>query len=85
VPLIHGYTVAQNGVLTPIAGSPWTNVMTPAYSLTVEDSFLYVANNDPGSVSAWKIGADGALTQIQGSPFKTDEMFGNNPSWIAFN
>jgi hypothetical protein len=68
----------------PINGSPWTNVMTPAYSMTVEGNFLYVANNDPGSVSAWSIGSGGALTQISGSPFITPEMTGNNPSWIAF-
>jgi hypothetical protein len=80
VPLIYGYTIAANGALTPIAGSPRKNVMAPAYSMVIEDSFLY----DPGSMSVWKIGTKGALTQIQGSPFKTTEMFGNNPSWIAF-
>ncbi len=84
--LIYGYSIGSNGALTPVPGSPWKNVMTPAYSMTVDPTgkFLYVANSDPGSISAWSIGTGGALTQISGSPFSTPEMFGANPSFIVF-
>ena len=81
---LYGYAFTS-GTLTPTAGSPYANVMAPAYSMTLDPTghLLYVANNDPGSISVWKIGPDGSLSQISGSPFMTAEMHGNNPIWVV--
>ncbi len=81
---LYGYAFTS-GTLTPTPGSPYANVMAPAYSMTLDPTgqLLYVANNDPGSISVWKIGSDGSLSQISGSPFQTTEMHGNNPMWVV--
>ncbi len=81
---LYGYAFSS-GTFTPTPGSPYANVMAPAYSMTLDPTahLLYVANNDPGSISVWSIGSDGSLTQIAGSPFATPEMHGNNPMWVV--
>lgn len=81
---LSGYTFTS-GALSPTPGSPYANVMAPAYSMTLDPTnhLLYVANNDPGSISVWSIGSDGSLSQISRSPFATPEMQDNNPMWVV--
>ena len=47
-------------------------------------SRLYVVDNDPGAIAVFNIGTGGALSEISGSPFRTSETMGNNPSYIVF-
>lgn len=79
---------SSSGVLTPIAGSPFTSlpagtVGTPQPSFVTIDltnSFLYVANTDTSSISAFFIKpSDGTLTQITNSPFGV----GIGVTWMA--
>jgi len=42
--------------------------------------FLYVANAGSGTLSGFTIGADGALTVVQGFPFPA----GTNPQGLVF-
>src|SRR4029077_19951728 len=74
--------IGANGALTPVAGSPFATGMTP-FSVAVSPTakFAYVANDTSNNVSAYNIGADGALTQLTslGSPFAA----GTNPISVA--
>ena len=80
---LYSLSIQPSGQLTLIG--TFTNAMAPAYSMTLDaDGLLYVANNDPGSVSVWTT-TGGQLQQVPGSPFITNEMTGNNPSWIVFS
>jgi 6-phosphogluconolactonase len=48
-------------------------------AIPLRAQFAYVANENSNNVSAYSIGADGALTQVTGSPFAA----GNSPSSVA--
>jgi 6-phosphogluconolactonase len=72
---VSAFSISSNGALTPVPGSPFQAGLDPE-SLAVDPlgKFAYVANlnsNVPGSgtVSAFSIGANGALTPVPGSPF----------------
>jgi 6-phosphogluconolactonase (cycloisomerase 2 family) len=75
---VSAYSIGATGTLTPVPGSPFAAGANPV-SAAVDPSgkFLYVANGSelcpacPGAntVSAYTIGATGALTPIAGSPF----------------
>jgi hypothetical protein len=77
---VSAYSVGANGALTPVPGSPFSTGFTApgSYSASVavdlSGRFVYVANTGDfpasnGSVSAYSIGANGALTSVAGSPF----------------
>lgn len=78
---IYGFSIDQTtGALTAVPGSPF-KVSSSQPRVPIVDptgSFLYVTHQDTcgddcqGAVSAFKIGTDGSLTQIAGSPFTTD-------------
>ena len=57
------------GVLSPIAGSPFTAGTNP-YGLAIDPSgtHLYAANFSDNSISEFTIGSGGALAQLSGSP-----------------
>src|SRR5260221_319047 len=75
---VSAYSIGANGALTPVPGSPFAAGTIPE-SVAVDPTgkFAYVANRGnpdlgiPGNVSAYSIGANGALTQLTslGSPF----------------
>jgi 6-phosphogluconolactonase (cycloisomerase 2 family) len=66
---ISAYSIASNGAVTPVPGSPFSVEATPS-SATVDSSgkFLYVANRED-TISAYNIASNGALTPVPGSPF----------------
>jgi 6-phosphogluconolactonase len=71
VPNISGYSIGANGTLTPAPGSPYTAGSSPI-SVTVDPTgkFAYVANAVGNNISAFSIGANGALHRVvPGSPF----------------
>jgi 6-phosphogluconolactonase len=62
------------GLLTPIAGSPFTFASLTApnpqfLAVSPTAGALYVSNGVSGTISAFSIGSSGALTEIAGSPF----------------
>ncbi|HEY1938881.1 MAG TPA: beta-propeller fold lactonase family protein [Candidatus Angelobacter sp.] len=79
---ISVFMIGANGSLTPVSGSPFT--AASPYGLTVNTAgTVLFANNFPDSmvsdlntVSSFNIGANGALTQVPGSPFATANSAG---------
>ena len=65
---VASFTIT-NGVLAPVAGSPFAAGTTPV-SIAVDSTstFVYTANQGSGDVSAYK-SSGGVLTPIAGSPF----------------
>jgi 6-phosphogluconolactonase (cycloisomerase 2 family) len=62
------------GLLTPIAGSPFTFASLAApnpqfLAVAPNASVLYVSNGSSGTISAFSVGGSGAPTEIAGSPF----------------
>jgi len=61
------FSIASNGALTPVPGSPFAAGTTPV-SMTVAKNFLYVSN--AMGISGYSIDAsNGVLTPLAGSPF----------------
>jgi 6-phosphogluconolactonase (cycloisomerase 2 family) len=62
------------GLLSPVAGSPFAfaSLVAPNpqfLAISPTQGFLYVSNGAAGNISAFAIGASGALTELAGSPF----------------
>jgi 6-phosphogluconolactonase len=73
---------SENGVLTPVAKSPFAAGNTP-YSVGIDlfGRFVYVGNGLTDNISAFRIGANGALAHVAGSPFATGIL----PRSVAFS
>ena len=78
---VHGVDVVGAYAITPATGA-WTPIPGQAFfatgsgpagiAVTPNGKFLYVVNQSSRNVSAYTIGADGALTAVAGSPFPAD-------------
>ncbi|MEA3486507.1 MAG: beta-propeller fold lactonase family protein, partial [Thermodesulfobacteriota bacterium] len=56
--------------LTPAPGSPFSTGDRPdGEAVSPDGNFLFVANNTDNTISVFSISADGALSEISGSPF----------------
>jgi 6-phosphogluconolactonase len=67
---VSGYSIASNGVLTPVPGSPFAAGGGPiSVAADPTAKFVYAANIDSNNVTTYSIGSDGALTPVPGSPF----------------
>jgi 6-phosphogluconolactonase len=74
---VSAYRIADNGALTPVARSPFpAGISSSSVAVDLFGRFVYVANSGsninslkPGSVSAYRIAENGALTPVAGSPF----------------
>ena len=64
------YTIGSNGVLSPVAGSPFATGTQP-YSVTLDTTgkYVYVANRGSATISGFLIGSGEVLTPLSGSPF----------------
>jgi 6-phosphogluconolactonase (cycloisomerase 2 family) len=65
---------ATRGLLTPIAGSPFTFASLTApnpqfLAVSPGGNVLYVSNGVSGTISAFTFGSSGVLTEVAGSPF----------------
>lgn len=80
---ISEYSIASDGSLTALSGSPIGQASTYSapVALWVDHSgkYLYVANEGTSNLSAYSIGSDGSLTILSTSPFGTS----TNPSFIT--
>jgi 6-phosphogluconolactonase (cycloisomerase 2 family) len=79
---ISVFSIGANGSLSPVAGSPFTAGNPYGLAMNAAGTILF-ANNFPDSsisdlntVSAFQIGANGALIPIAGSPFPTSSTAG---------
>lgn len=71
---VSGYTISPvDGSLTPMQSAPGVAGLLPEFmAIDPLGLFLYVANTNDGTISAFKIdGVDGHLTAVAGSPFAT--------------
>ena len=86
---VSAYSIAANGALTPVPGSPFASSGNFPTSVTVNPAgtFAYVSNegniiiSPKNNVSAYSIGANGALTPVAGSPFAA----GGYPTSVSIN
>ena len=63
-------TDSGNGSLRPVAATPYRTGDSPADAIVdPSGKFVYVANRQNDSISAFRIDAGGALTNVTGSPF----------------
>jgi 6-phosphogluconolactonase len=66
---LYGWSVASDGGLTPLTGSPWDlgdNGMS-AMTFSSDGTFLFVAFDS--GLAVFSVDAEGSLTEIAGSPF----------------
>lgn len=88
---VSAFSVASNGSLSLIAGSPFTtggsgggNNIDPeeiAIATLPGTSYLYAANDGSGTIAAFRINAvTGYLMRVQGSPFMADGAPGGDYS-----
>lgn len=69
---VRVFSIAANGTLSEVTGSPFKTGLGPAAVLVDSTgSYVYVANRTANTISAFTIGTGGALTAITGSPFAT--------------
>ncbi|MGH9533461.1 MAG: beta-propeller fold lactonase family protein [Terriglobales bacterium] len=84
---IVAFTMNPDGSLTAVAGSPFVAGAGVSHLALVSSAggttFLYAANSDDasGSISAFKIGPNGTLTAVPGSPFPTVQ--GGGPEGLS--
>jgi 6-phosphogluconolactonase (cycloisomerase 2 family) len=79
---ISVFSIGANGSLSPVAGSPFTAGNPYGLAMNAAGTILFASNfpdsqiSDLNSVSAFQIGANGALSPIAGSPFPTSSTAG---------
>ena len=68
---ISEYSIAADGSLTELSGSPLGEVYTTPISLLIDNSgkYLFVVNQGSSNLGAYSIGSDGSLTLLTNSPF----------------
>ncbi len=83
---VSGYSVAENGSLTPVAGSPFATggmgegggfFASGRITVCAVGNFLYVSNSGSNNVSGFSIDpGTGVITPVVGSPFPTGGISG---------
>jgi 6-phosphogluconolactonase (cycloisomerase 2 family) len=72
---ISGFSINTDGTLTQLAGSPFpAGAMTAGLTTDPSGRFLYAANFNDGTLSAYTIDfSTGALAAVRGSPFTVNQ------------
>ena len=69
---VRGFHLNKNGNLVPISQEPVEVPAATGLAVSSDGKYLYaVASTDPGTLQAYKIGTNGSLNEISGSPFDT--------------
>ncbi len=70
--IVDAYSIASNGTLTPLTGSPFipgvgdnSNVVL----LSSDDKTLFVSNQFSHTITVFSVASDGSLSPVPGSPF----------------
>ncbi len=70
---ISAFTIAANGALTEVAGSPFTaGANIAGLLIDPKGQFLYAADSGNSKIAAFSIAASGVISPVAGSPFATD-------------
>src|SRR5690348_16270853 len=81
---IAGYRIAEDGSVTPLAGSPFATggvgvgggLFAVRRIVATPGGHLFSVNNGSQSISAFSIDpSTGALSPVPGSPFATDNLY----------
>jgi 6-phosphogluconolactonase len=85
---VDAYSIASNGILTPIPGSPFIErTLLPPFSdnnvvlLSPNDKTLFVSNQFQNNITVFSVASNGSLTLVAGSPFPNPGAF--LPSGLA--
>lgn len=88
---VTAFHVAQDGSLSLVPGSPFflrapESGFAAGMATSQDGKFLYVANSSPPRVAVLQVSGDGALTEVDGSPFPTgvSSLFNNLKALTAF-
>jgi 6-phosphogluconolactonase len=75
---ISAYDVSRDGVLNPIAGSPFADKQTaPCWvEISHDGKFLFTVNTANPSISRFSIADDGSLTLLGSTPFNSPSGLG---------
>jgi 6-phosphogluconolactonase (cycloisomerase 2 family) len=80
------FSIASNGALTSVPGSPFNNPGVGSNSnvvlLSPDDRLLFVSNQESNTFTVFNVAANGSLSLVPGSPFAGG---GGHPSGIATN
>jgi 6-phosphogluconolactonase (cycloisomerase 2 family) len=77
---VFAFSVASNGVLTSVTGSPFAAGVQPSgIASDATNSHVYVTDSVSGKVLGYSVGSTGVLSALSGSPYPA----GNQPSSIA--
>ena len=77
---VFAFSVASNGVLTAVSGSPFAAGVQPSgIASNAANSYMYVTDFVSGKVLGYSVGSTGALSALSGSPYPA----GGQPSSIA--
>lgn len=79
---ISGFSVLPSGDLLALPGSPFPVPDPIEVLIDPSDRFLFAANNLENAITVDRIGGDGSLTPIPGSPFVSDSLF---PAGMTMN
>lgn len=68
---VSAYTVAADGSLTPVAGSPYANGQTGTCWLTIsaDGKYVYAVNTAIPTISSFEVGKDGGLKLLHNTLF----------------
>jgi DNA-binding beta-propeller fold protein YncE len=78
--LVSAYTIASDGTLTSVPGSPFAVGKEPEdFAITPDGKYLYVTDAESNNVSAFSIASNGSLSAVEGSPFAA----GRTPVGVA--
>jgi 6-phosphogluconolactonase len=70
---ISGFSIAANGTLSEVAGSPFSvGADITGMAIDPKGQFLYAADQVNNKIASFSIQSGGALTPVAGSPFATD-------------
>jgi 6-phosphogluconolactonase len=70
---ISGFSIAANGSLSEVAGSPFSvGANITGMTIDPKGQFLYAADQVNNKIASFSIQSGGALTPVAGSPFATD-------------
>jgi 6-phosphogluconolactonase (cycloisomerase 2 family) len=70
---VSSYAVADDGSLSPVDGSPFTNGQTATcwIDITADDKYMFVVNTATPSISSYEIAGDGTLSLVGSTPFNS--------------
>lgn len=84
---IDVFSIASNGALTPIPGSPFNNPTVGNNSnvvvLSPSDRHVFLSNQGSNTITVFNVASDGSLSLVLGSPFANPG--GSTPQMIATN